>query len=287
MTVNAMLAGAGATFGFIFALEVLAVLVRPGTMGLIAAVVGPAASVGARGQGGSRGDRVRAVVMVVVAGSALAFIVGGPLPAILVALPGPAVPAGFIRLRRKRWRRAMEEGAAPSARAIGDAAAAGLPAAAAIERASSDGSVPGAVAEELKDLAVRCRLGLPLEEGLEALRRRAGSRAWEAIVAAVSVQREVGGDLGAILHALAGGLEGSARARAEARSLSSQARLTAWIVVALPVVGLFLAEIASPGTVAGILARPLPRLLAALACILQVAAAFTVRRIARLDQKSP
>lgn len=284
MTVNALLAGIGAIFGSMFALEVLAVLVRPGTMGLVAAVVGPAASVGTRGHGGSQGDRLRAGVMVVVAGSTLSFLVGGPLLALLIALAGPVASAWFIRLRRDRWRGAMEDGAASSARAIGDAAAAGLPAAAAIERASNDGSVPGAVAEELKDLAVRCRLGLSLEEGLEELRRRAGSQAWEAIVAAVRVQREVGGDLAAILHALAGGLEGSARARSEARSLSSQARLTAWIVVGLPVIGLFLAEVASPGTIAGILSKPLPRLLAALAFILQATAAFVVRRIARLGE---
>lgn len=283
---NALLAGAGAAFAALLAGEVLVALARPKSMRLVTAVLGGAASAGARGRVASRDDRLRIGLLVVTAGSLVALTAGGIRLALLFALAGPMVPAGIVRARRARWRSAMQSGAAPAARAIADAAAAGLPGVGALERAAGDGAVPAAVASELKDLAVRCRLGLPLDEGLEELGRRADSAGWRAIVAAIRVQREVGGDLAAILHALAGGLDDAARARAEARSLSSQARLTARIVIALPVVGLVLAEVASPGTVPRMLSSPLPRSLALLALVLQVVAAVVVRRVARLGERA-
>lgn len=281
---NALLAGAGATFASLVAAEALAVLARPGSIRLVTAVLGPAAAAGSRGRVASRDDRRQIGLIAVIFGSVVALMAGGPWFALAVALAGPLVPAGVLRVRGARWRAAMQAGAAPAARAIGDAAAAGLPGVAAVERASGDGAVPAAVSAELKDLATRCRLGLPLDAALDELGRRAGSSAWSAVVAAIRIQREVGGDLAAILHVLAGDLEDSTRARAEARSLSAQARLTARIVIALPVVGVVLAEIASPGTLAGMLSKPLPRLLALLAFVLQMVAAVVVRRAARVGE---
>lgn len=283
---NALLAGAGAAFAALLAADVLAALAGPRSMRLVTAVIGTATSAGTRGRVASRDDRLRIGLLFVIGGSLVALAAGGFWLALVFALAGPLVPAGVVRARRARWRSAMQSGAAPAARAIADAAAAGLPGVGALERAAGDGAVPAAVGSELKDLAVRCRLGLPLDEGLEELGRRADSAGWSAIVAAIRVQREVGGDLAPILHALAGGLEDAERARAQARSLSSQARLTARIVIALPVAGLVLAEVASPGTVTRMLSSPLPRLLALLALVLQVVAAVVVRRVARLGERA-
>lgn len=282
---NELLAAAGAGCAALFAFEMLALLARPRSLATAAALIGPTALAGTRGRRATAADRLRVGALGVVSCSAVALVAAGPWLALAVALAGPLFPAGLLRLRRARWRSAMSRGAAAAARAVADASQAGLPGVAALERASGDGGVSPAVALELRDLATRCRLGLPLDQGLEDLRYRAGSPPWDALVAAVRVQRQVGGDLAAILNALAHGLEGSARARDEARSLSSQARLTARIVIAMPVGGLFLCEVASPGTVSGILASPLARLLAVVACALQAAAAVAVRRVARLGEK--
>lgn len=283
---NAALAAGGGVFAALFVAEVLALLLRPRSVELLSGLLGPVASVAARGHQATRPERIRIVLMGMAAGSAMALVIGGPLLAAVVVLACPVATVMVLRARASRWRSAMRDGAAPSARAIGDAARAGLPAVAAVERAASDGAVSPAAAVELRDLATRCRLGLGLDEGLEELRRRAACPAWNALAAAIRVQSEVGGDLAAILHSLASGLEMSSRAREEARSLSSQARLTARIVIALPVAGLAMSEVASPGTLARILAAPLPRALAVLAAVLQVAAVVVVRRVARTGAAS-
>lgn len=268
-----------------FALDLVAMLTRPAAAGAVTAVLGPSVRAGTRGRAATRPDRLRVVLLVTPCTAALALLAGGPIVALVAGLAGPLAAAIALRARIGRWKAAMRRGAGPAARAISDAAAAGLPGVAAIERAAGDGALPECVAVELRDLATRCRLGLSLDDGLEELRSRASCASWDALVAAIRVQREVGGDLGAILAALAQGLESAARAADEARSLSSQARLTARIVIGLPLVGLALVEVASPGSLSRMIDSPLPRGLLLVALALQVVAAVIVRRVASLGEE--
>lgn len=284
---NGLLAGAGAAIGLLAARDLLGAIVRPATLGVVGAALGPASSAARRGREATRSQLAGIQALAGLSALAAFSLAAGPLGGILACGLALSASSMVFRLRRSRWRRAMRRGAAAAARAIGDAAAVGLPGVAALERAADDGAVSDEVATELADLAVRCRLGLDLGAGLAELRNRAAGREWDALVAAMLVQRRVGGDLARIMRSLASGLEASARSIDEARSLSSQARLTARIVVGLPVAGLVICEVVSPGTIAGMVSSPLPRLLVLGAIGLQVAAVVAVRRVARLGAAGP
>lgn len=277
---TALLAGAGGVLAALAGAELLALLARPASAAAVAALLAPAAGVASRGRAATPRGRGLLAALAASAGFSMLTLAGHPWLGLAAAIAAPGVAAVLIRLRLARWRAVMRSGAAGAAMAIGEASATGLPGVAAIERAAGDGAVPPAVAVELRDLSTRCRLGLPLEDGLEELRRRAGGGPWDSIVAAILVQRAVGGELSRLLGGLASGLDASARARAEARSLSAQARLTARIVVGMPVAGVVLGELASPGTLGRIASTPLPRALALTAVVLQAAALATVRRVA-------
>lgn len=284
---NPLLAGVGGVCAALAGVELLSLLARPGAVTAMAAVVAPASGVAGRGRGATRQGRH---LLSALAAAACLFVLAlaGHLWIGLAAAAGaPGLSSLLIRLRLACWRSAMRRGAAAAALAIGEASASGLPGVASIERAAGDGALTSVVATELGDLAVRCRLGLPLEDGLDELRRRTACGPWDSIVAAILVQRAVGGELSRILSGLASGLDDEERSHAEARSLSSQARLTARIVIAMPVAGVALAELASPGTIGRIVSTPLPRALAVVAAVLQLAALVTVRRVARLTGGQP
>lgn len=282
---NALLAGAGTAFGLLAAADLLAAVARPASFGVVAAALRPASAAARRGRDASRSERAGLGALMGLAAFVAFSLAAGPLPGVVAAAAALSAASAVVRARRSRWRRAMREGAAAAARAVGDAANVGLPGVAALERAAADGAVSHQVSTELADLATRCRLGLDLGAGLAELRLRAATPEWDALVSAMVVQRQVGGDLARILGSLAGGLEASARSRAEARSLSSQARLTARIVVGMPLAGLVICELVAPGTLARMLSSPLPRGLTLAAFVLQVAAVFAVRRVARLGEK--
>jgi tight adherence protein B len=116
------------------------------------------------------------------------------------------------------------------------------------------------------------------------MRLRCGDGPWEAIIAAIQLQRRTGGDLARLLRELAADLDGVARARREARAASAQARLTARIVLAMPLLGALIFALAAPSALALIFSSPLPRGLVALAALLQLVALVAVRRVARVQQ---
>src|SRR5205823_2960276 len=96
------------------------------------------------------------------------------------------------------------------------------------------------------------------------------SPAWDSIVAAILLQRDAGGDLPALLRELAGALEAAARQDRDAVAATAQARFTARIVLVLPIGAALLAELGSPGFLAGLLANPISAFLTCLALALQV-----------------
>ena len=116
---------------------------------------------------------------------------------------------------------------------------------------------------------------------LERLRRRAEHPAWDVIVAGILLQRDAGGDLAGLLRDQAAALEAADRTEREARTATAQARFTARLVLVLPVGAAALAELASPGLIAGLVSHPLSVWLVAMAALLQAVAILAVARLGR------
>jgi tight adherence protein B len=235
----------------------------------------------ARGEGREPTSPERRRLAVLAAGCLLAagWLLAGPLPAVLCAVAGPAVVAACVRAARRRYRLRLAAGAAPVARALAASLAAGRSVRGAIEEAAA--GLTGAAAHELGRTAAALAAGEPTEAALQTLRARAASRPWNTLTAAILLQRDAGGDLAALLRDLAVSLEAAERTERDARSATAQARFTAWLVTGLPVGGAMLAELGSPGFVAGLLGNPLSAGLTAGAVLLQCTALVAVRRIAR------
>ncbi|MEA2148808.1 MAG: tight adherence protein, partial [Solirubrobacteraceae bacterium] len=194
----------------------------------------------------------------------------------------PWAARATLRMRRRRRGLAIGAGAPAIARALADALAGGNSVRGALAAAAAGGGVPGPAGEELRAAAAQLELGERTEDVLRALARRAGPGPLDTLVAAVLLQRDAGGDLAGLLRALARALEERARAVAEARSTTAQARFTALLVAGLPLAGIALGELADPGFVLGLARAPLPALLAGAALVLQAVALAWVSRIARV-----
>jgi tight adherence protein B len=239
----------------------------------------PVARAGREGRPATAPERRRLALVAAAALAAAGWLVAGPPLALVAGLAGPVLAAAALRARRRAYASAVAAGAALAARALADALAAGHAIRGAIAVAG-DG-LPGAAGVELRRAAATLALGASTESALESLRRRARAGAWDALVAGILLQRDAGGDLVGLLRDHAEALEASARAEQEARAATAQARATARIVLALPAGAAVLAELASPGFLAGLLARPASATLMALALVLQLAALVAVRRLAR------
>jgi tight adherence protein B len=86
---------------------------------------------------------------------------------------------------------------------MADALAAGHAIRGALVAAAQAGGPAGATGRELRDAVRALELGERTEVVLERLRARAADPGWDTLVAAILLQRDAGGDLAALLRAIA------------------------------------------------------------------------------------
>jgi tight adherence protein B len=273
----AFAAGAAAVFGL---WEALAAVERTRLATALERAIEPLRRAGREGRAPTAGERRRLALLATGSLAAAGWLLGGIGLGLIAALLGPAVVLGALRARRRRYGRALRKGAAGVARALADAVAAGHSIRGAI--AAAAGGLGGAAGHELRATARALALGDPTEDALEALRRRATDPAWDAIVAGILLQRDAGGDLAGLLRDQAAALEAAERIGRDARAATAQARFTARLVLLLPAGTALLAELASPGLIAGLLDHPLSVWLVSMAAILQLTAILAVARLARV-----
>jgi tight adherence protein B len=260
--------------------EALAAVERSRAVAAFERAFEPLVRAGHEGRAPTGPERRRLALLATGALAAGGWLIGGVALGALAAVLGPALVLAAVRARRRRYARAVGKGAEGAARALADAVGAGHSIRGAIGIAAA--GLDGAAGHELRTTARALALGDPTADALEALRRRAADPAWDAIVAGILLQRDAGGDLAGLLRDQATALEEADRIGRDARAATAQARFTARLVLVLPAAAAALAELASPGLIAGLLAHPLSVWLVAMAAVLQATAIIAVARLARV-----
>lgn len=226
-----------------------------------------------------------AVALCAVTTLAAAALAYGVLRTPLAApLGGAAVLAGaaaFLGTADRRHLARLETQLPGVAQQLSAALGAGLSLRQALARAARDAPEP--VRGELARCVAALELGGRIDEVLDALAERVPARELRIMTTAILVQRRTGGNLALALGRLSERLEQRSQLARELRGATAQARMTAWLVAALPLAGGALTELASPGTLARDLGQgPGPALLAASAT-LYAAGVVLIRRVGRVE----
>ncbi|MHB8868533.1 MAG: VWA domain-containing protein [Thermoleophilia bacterium] len=146
-----------------------------------------------------------------------------------VAVVGPLV---YLDVRARR-RRATFEGQVPDTLVtMANALRAGQGFEQALQIVSEEG--PDPTAHEFRRLLAQQRLGVPPQETLRTLAERMGSEAFDWVVLATTIQREVGGNLAEIYDNIAETLRQREALKGEIRTLTAEGRLSGIILVLLP-----------------------------------------------------
>ena len=100
----------------------------------------------------------------------------------------------------------------------------------------------GTMGLELNRALLESRLGLPIEESLEAVAQRMRSLDFHWTVMAIRINRQVGGNLAEVLTNVAKTVRERERLRRQVQALSAEGVLSGWILALLPIgVALFIA----------------------------------------------
>lgn len=175
------------------------------------------------------------LVISVIGGALLAIaggVIEGPLGFLLAAVIAGMVPAALLNLLAARRLREFEAQLPDVLKLLSASLRAGFSLLQGLD--SLVGQVGDPMGAELRRAFAATRVGLPVEEALQGVADRVGSKEFQWVVMAIQIQREVGGNLAEILDSVAQTMMARASLRREVRTLTAEGRFSAYILVGLP-----------------------------------------------------
>ncbi|WP_319459199.1 type II secretion system F family protein [Micromonospora sp. RTP1Z1] len=170
-----------------------------------------------------------------VAGAVLLGLLGGVLGVLLGAALGWLAPGLHRRMRESRRRQSFADQLPDALQLVVGSLRSGFSLAQAIDAVVQD-SPPSPLTAELGRAMAEGRLGSDLDDALERVARRVGNDDLAWAVMAIRIQRDTGGNLAEVLETTVETLRERDRLRRHVRALSAEGRLSAYVLIALPIV---------------------------------------------------
>jgi tight adherence protein B len=135
------------------------------------------------------------------------------------------------------------------------------------------------VADDLAELVADVEFGIPLGDAVEAWAERTRSEDAQLVAGALDLHRRSGGDLPAVLDQVAATIRERVAVGRETRALTAQARLSGWILGALPIGFFAFLWVTSRRDIEGALSTPAGLASVLLGLGLEVGAFFWIRSL--------
>jgi tight adherence protein B len=162
------------------------------------------------------------------------YLFGGGL---LVALPmgffGSFIPPIYLNFAANRRLNAFENQLSDTLNLWVNALRSGYSVLQAMEAVATE--LPPPMSVEFERVIQEVRLGLGMGEALNNMLRRMPSEDLDLVVTAVNIQREVGGNLAEILDIISFTIRERVRIKGEIRTLTSQGRISGYVISFLPI----------------------------------------------------
>ncbi|OZI57694.1 type II secretion system F family protein [Bordetella genomosp. 4] len=225
--------------------------------------------------------RVWTMTLAIMIGGLAFILTGAPIVAGIAIVIATRLPQSLAsRLRGRRLARFERQ--LPSALlALASALRAGVGVPAALRHIADHSEAP--LAQEFGLLLREQRLGVSFETALTNLHARMPSEASALFVASLNVASHTGGNLAEILEGIAATLRERLKWQEKVRTLTSQGRLQAWIVGALPLLLLCVLSYLEADAMAMLWQTPTGWAVLAVLCMLEAGGMLLIRRIVNID----
>jgi len=203
------------------------------------------------------------------------------IPASIIGLLAAAVPLAIVAWKRQRRMRQFEQRFPEALDLLGRAVRAGHAFTTGLEIVSKESSEP--VAGEFRACFEEQNFGLPMRDALLNMAERMPLVDVRFFVTALLVQKETGGNLAEVLDELARVIRDRFRIYREVKVKTAQGRLTAIILIALPVFMLLALQGVNPSYVRVLFTDPLGPMVLGIAAIMQLIGSILIWRIVHIE----
>ena len=163
----------------------------------------------------------------------IALFVGAGWLAPLVAAPFLLLPRVYVRLKRLAYFRRFDDQLADALMLMSNSLRAGFSFLQAMEMVGRE--APSPIGDEFSRVTQEIAVGVTIGDALGAMSARINSMDLNLVVTAVVIQREVGGALAELLELIASVIRVRQTIKGEIRTLTSQGRLTGYILGMMPI----------------------------------------------------
>ena len=220
---------------------------------------------------------VASVFLVFVIGLAL----GGPLMALIVLLFAGLLPAAALNYLAERRRKAFSSQLPDTLMLLASSLRAGYSLMQGLEAVSTEADDP--MGRELRRVVLESRLGRPLEDSLDDTAKRMGSPDFDWVVMAIKIQREVGGNLAELLTTVADTMIARERLRREVSALTAEGKLSAIVLVAMPVVIAGVMYVLNPSYISILFASTMGKAMLLGATVVATAGFFWMQKMIKVE----
>lgn len=186
----------------------------------------------------------RRLLIATVAAAAIGLLVGGPLGIIVAPFPY-AVTRSLAARRQRRRKESLDEALGASLQLMIDQLRVGRDLTGAFTTVAESALFP--LNEILDSVLAEARLGRPLHDAVEAAAEAEQNRHFDVIASAIGLHGHHGGSLTEILSTVSESIEAEDELRREVETLTAEGRLSAQVLMALPLASLALLSLLSPG----------------------------------------
>jgi tight adherence protein B len=208
------------------------------------------------------------------------YVLTGTILFVLLGLGVPFAVRSFIARRADRQRNLFAEQLPDNLHVLSSALRAGHSFSGALAVLVDDCSDPSQ--KEFRRVVADERLGAPLDETLMQVALRMRSSDLEQVALVAALQRETGGNTAEVLDRVAETVRGRFDLRRLVRTLTTQGRMSRWVLSLLPVGLLVLMTLINPAYVAPLYFNPVGRILLVVAGVMVVAGSLVIKRIVNI-----
>lgn len=221
------------------------------------------------------------LVAALVAGGATLLLVPFPLVAFITGPVAFFAVGIWVKRRISSRRRQLESQLVELLDMLSSGLRAGFGLLQAMEASAEQ--LPAPISIELRRTLRDTAMGASIEDALEAMNRRIDSTDVDIAVTAILIQRTVGGNLSEILGNLAHTMRERERIRGEIRTLTSQQRLTGYVIGGIPVGLAIYFTFMSPEYIGLLFSDPLGRMMLGAAIFFEVVGFLVIQKIVNIE----
>jgi tight adherence protein B len=230
------------------------------------------------------GMRLQDFVLLVIAGSlvaaALGVVLAGPLLGLVLGLVVPILAKVGVSVRTSRRQKAFADQLDGSLQLMASGLRAGHSMLQALNSVAAEADEPTSV--EFSRVINESRVGRELGLALDETARRMDSEDFVWVTQAMAINREVGGNLAEVLDGVGHTIRERNQIRRQVKALSAEGRLSALVLMALPLGVLAFLGITNPAYIARFTESPAGYAMIAVGVFLLIVGGLWLRKVVSL-----